>query len=128
MPKKLVSRQWSPLRVKAPCSRLKCSRCSGMEHTSRALRKVVHFFCNVRAPPMSSCVQRGLFQGCMAFTHYVQGFSALAHYPAVGSDACPPLKAGWKSQPHKNRRASRRSQLEKSSGQRRRSKWVAPSL
>lgn len=52
-PKKVVSCQSAPGKVKTAWRRLKCSCCSGAEHTKRAFRKVVHFFCSVRAPPTS---------------------------------------------------------------------------
>lgn len=48
-----VSFQSAPFRMKTSCTTLKTKLSSGMEQTSLAFRKEVHFFCRVRWPPRS---------------------------------------------------------------------------
>lgn len=55
-----VSLQLAPFRIKTSCTTLKTKFSSGMEQTSLAFRKDVHFFCSVRSPPRSPCVDEKL--------------------------------------------------------------------
>lgn len=50
-----VSLQSAPLRMNTSCTTLKTKLSSGIEQTSLAFRKDVHFFCRVRWPPRSPC-------------------------------------------------------------------------
>ncbi|TNN81752.1 hypothetical protein EYF80_007881 [Liparis tanakae] len=45
--------------MKTSCTTLNTKLSSGMEHTSLAFRKDVHFFCRVRWPPRSPCGREG---------------------------------------------------------------------